>query len=459
MIIIDKPTMYEQADNSTNKTIASSVIVATIQRNDSSSYSMNITLYFTVLDEYTPNVSATYYCSFFDVNNTRWNESGCSDAFYNAHFKRYECSCNHLTSFVLIWLPQSLTVTNATKNFNAQDIASLVVMSVSILCFLTITIHAIYLRIINRSMDMPTFKLLPLVSTASTTLLFIFYIALTVTVYTKTSTSNQTQCFLSSSVLMFFVYFLLIFMFCVKTSVGYFYYLRFVHLFPQPSHTRLFIMLSISLVISFLCVGFAIGFNTKSSYHITQLYAYQICWFTESVIYYFMTIPIGIFLILNIISITFVSKSIIAHARNASTSKQINERLKRCVIILLSSCVTQGVGWLFGPFISYVSVIPGEILGWIFIIINGLEGVWSILLYVFIRSQQLDEQRHVSAVIEISNSFGVPLTKDKKSDEYKRDDVQDLYTNVENEREYSSNDLRKRETIDLFIANDHRASN
>ena len=62
------------------------------------------------------------------------------------------------------------------------------------------------------------------------------------TVYNQTPSANETRCFLSSSVLMFFVYFSLIFMFCAKTSVGYFYYLRFVRLFPQPSYRQLLFM-------------------------------------------------------------------------------------------------------------------------------------------------------------------------------------------------------------------------
>ena len=41
--------------------------------------SINISLYFKVLPEYKPNVSATYFCSFYDTNNSRWNESGCTD--------------------------------------------------------------------------------------------------------------------------------------------------------------------------------------------------------------------------------------------------------------------------------------------------------------------------------------------------------------------------------------------
>jgi hypothetical protein len=253
--------------------------------------------------------------------------------------------------------------------------------------------------------------LLPLISCASTTILFIFYIALGMTVYTQTSSSNQTQCFLSSSVLMFLVYFFLIFMFCAKTSVGYFNYLRFVYLFPQPSFRRLIILLIISFFLSIGWVSFAAGFNSNSSFNITQLYPYRLCWFTRDVLYYFLTIPVCIFLLLNLIIIIFVAKHISNHARNATSPHQSYERMKRCVLVLLSSCVTQGIGWLFGPFISFVSPTGGDVLEWIFIVLNGLEGLWSILLYIIIRSQRIDEQKRVTAAVEITRSSSISVNK------------------------------------------------
>ncbi|CAF1349053.1 unnamed protein product [Adineta steineri] len=423
LLIIDKPTEYENIDNSTNKTLTSSVIVVNLQRDDSAFSPLYLSLYFKLIEEYIPNGIGKYLCSFYNTTTFIWSETGCSSAFYNQQFNRYECNCTHTTSFALVWLPQSLLTETSSKTFDAQDIASLITQLISIICFLIIMIHATGIRIINPLIGVQALNLLPLISTASTTILFSFYIALSLTVYTQTSSSYQTECFSSSGVLMFITYFFLIFMFCVKTITGYFYFLRFVRLFPQPSHRKLLIMLIISFLISSLCTILAIGLNTNSSYNITQLYPYELCWFNSNVIYYFMTIPICLFLFFNIITIILVSNSLFKHARSAATSKQINERLKRCAIVLLSSCVTQGIGWIFGPFISFIGVTAGEVLAWIFIILNGLEGVWSILLYILIRTQQMDEQKHVVAAIELSKTSGIPLKKNEKLNGKRRDPI------------------------------------
>ncbi|CAF2717089.1 unnamed protein product [Rotaria sp. Silwood2] len=458
MFIIDKPTMYKDVDNSTNKSLASSLIVGSVTRIGSRSNAMNISLYFKVLPEYQPNVSAAYLCSFYDTNSSRWDETGCSNPRFNEIFGRYECNCNHLTSFALIWLPQSL-LGSYGRTLRAADIASLVFQSVSVVCFLVIIIHAIYVRVSNPLMQFQANNLLPLISCASTTILFVFYIALGMTVYTKTTSEKETKCFLSSSVLMFFVYFFLIFMFCTKTSIGYFNYLRFVHLFPQPSLRRLFILLLISFFFSITWVSFAAGFNSNSSFSVTQLYPYRLCWFTRNVVYYFMTIPICLFLLANFITIIFVAQHIINHVRNATSPHQTYERMKRCILVLLSSCVTQGVGWLFGPFISFVSPTAGEVLEWFFIVFNGLEGVWSVLLYLIIRSQRIDEQKRVTAAVEITRSSSIRASRyERRSDREDRRrssarirEVEVVQRNVPRKSADVSNDLSDRISIDLPV--------
>ncbi|CAF4835498.1 unnamed protein product, partial [Rotaria sp. Silwood2] len=97
MLIIDKPTTYEKIDASTNKSLASSVIVLAVKRNTNVSTPLNISLFLQVLTEYQPSVNANYFCSFYDATKLTWNEFGCTKPRYNLEFDRYECSCNHTT--------------------------------------------------------------------------------------------------------------------------------------------------------------------------------------------------------------------------------------------------------------------------------------------------------------------------------------------------------------------------
>jgi hypothetical protein len=115
MFIIDTPSVYTNIDNSSDKTLVSSIIVVAVQRNNSVSTFMNISLYFRVLNEYKPNVSATYLCSFYDPNTSKWNESGCTIPFYNQQFNRYECSCNHLSTFALVWSSHIISCNTSTQ--------------------------------------------------------------------------------------------------------------------------------------------------------------------------------------------------------------------------------------------------------------------------------------------------------------------------------------------------------
>jgi hypothetical protein len=57
----------------------------------------------------------------------------------------------------------------------------------------------------------------------------------------------------------------------------------------------------------------------------------------------------------------------------------------------LASCVTQGLGWIFGPLMLVANPDAAEVLGWFFIIFNGLEGVWAILLYIVIVREGIND--------------------------------------------------------------------
>jgi hypothetical protein len=372
------------------------MVFATMNRTLTDNLTMTIQLYFQVLNPSQPTGNQIYMCAFYDTNSLQWNSSGCGTPSFNSIFNRYECSCNHLTSFALIWLPQS-SIINGSVVLDAQDKASIAFQIISILCFLGIVIHSVVVRIINPQESTQPRNLLPLISFGITMILFVFYIALGLTVYTRYSQLNPSiqnspndSCLPNEHALMYIVYFFIIFMFCSKTSVGYYNYIYFVQLFPPPSVQRLFIAIGLSALIGVIWMAFAAGFDSNPSNAISHIAGGKLCWFTVSVINYFLTIPIVIFLVVNLILFILVAKHIISHAENAQTDPEKYKRRKQCVIVLLSSCVTQGLGWIFGPLIIVANPTAADALAWLFVIFNGLEGFWAILLYLIVRKEKMD---------------------------------------------------------------------
>ncbi|CAF2309810.1 unnamed protein product [Rotaria sp. Silwood2] len=352
VFILHESKAYKNLDISNNQSLVSPVIIFGVKKNVSNS-SITTFLYFQVSKENEMHNHDQYKCSFFNSNTSKWDTAGCTKPKYNETHTRYECSCNHLTTFALIWSPNLANTTYLTS----QDIASMIFLSVSILCFIAVIIHSFTTRLLNRLMSMNARDLLPLISSASTTILFIFFIALSMTVYTQTTPENGTKCFLSS-----------------------------------------------------------MGFKSNSSYNITQLHKNKLCWFTQDVVYYFMTIPIGIFLLLNLITIIFVARRIINHVRYARSPHHTYKRMKQFVIVLLSSSVTQGIGWLIGPILTIVNSNVGNILSWFFIVCNGLEGVWTILLYIIIRSERMNEPKRVTHGKKHMKKLFLASAKNKKKE-------------------------------------------
>ncbi|CAF1557113.1 unnamed protein product, partial [Rotaria magnacalcarata] len=451
MFIINDPTPFENADNTSNRTISSSIVMSTIGRMNDNRTVIDVALYFQVVKPPTTNEDVTYSCAFYDTNTWQWSEFGCSPAIYNNRLDRYECSCDHLTSFALVWLPKPLGPLRNDRiaELNAQDKASIAFQVISICCFIAIVIHGVILQF-TKSRIFITLRLsLPVISCIVTLVLFIFWIALSLTVYSRFSQASRSSqnrpnqarsfqenfkdfnllenrldsrvgssvnkssltnvpCLPAEHALMFVVYFLIIFMFCVKTSIGYFNYRRFVQLFPPPPFKSLLSHIAISFVISITLMMIAAGVNSNPSNNITAIYLGKVCWFSEQVIHIFLTAPICVSLAVNLVIVTLVAKKMIDHVRDGDSSEAVVKRTKYCVIVILTSCFTQGLGWLFGPIISIADPTVAEGLGWLFVIINGLEGVWILILYIIARKSHMDEKQRETQYRALQASSNTP---------------------------------------------------
>lgn len=377
ILIIDQPISFENFDYQKRKTACSSMIFIKNRQLTISSQTVQASLFFTVPERLKPQGSVNYFCSSYDTQSSSWIESGCTLPVWNSFFSRYECSCYQLTSFTLVWSPR-----NTSISFESQDIASLVTLSLSISCFLFVIIHAIIFRLWKPLNHVQIYELIPLISTASSTILFIFYMALTLTVITHSNEQFDTsKCFRSAQVLVFFVYFFLIMMLGVKSSVAYFNYLRFAILFPDPKPIPLWITLAISSILSIIWVSFAAGFGSNPELNIINVYGSKLCWFSRDALMYFVMIPVIIFLCITMITFILVGIKLIRHVRHGTNTDFRHLRLLRCIIILVLSSTSQGIGWLFGLFISLIVHDGSLVFTWFFIIFNGLEGFWSLLLY------------------------------------------------------------------------------
>jgi hypothetical protein len=105
ILVVDKPTYYHRFTGPMSKKLVSPIIVAKVQRNKSFPNRMNISLYFTKQSEYISNntFAGNFTCSYYNTSTLSWDESGCTLPVYNVVFDRYECNCNHLTTFALLY--------------------------------------------------------------------------------------------------------------------------------------------------------------------------------------------------------------------------------------------------------------------------------------------------------------------------------------------------------------------
>lgn len=424
MLIINNPTVYETPSGSTDQKLVSSIIMAKVNTVESINVPLTIHLYFQDLrNNGTPDVD-NYICAFYDKNISAWNSAGCSPSTYNSTLNRFECQCSHLTSFGLIWRPKPAPDWSKPVTLDNQDKASIAFQSISILCIIGVIVHAGVASVKHATNKTQPKHLMPLFSAGLIMILFILYITLGSSVFNRFHRMNinsQTSggqsrrsylengltdrdqpsnsnpppnipCTPSEEKLMFAVYFFILLMFCTKTSIGYDNYRRYVQLCPPPSYRLLLGMLFVFFAFSIIWLGAALGTNSKSGSSITQANNQKLCWFTTNYFHIFLTTPICILLAANALLCTLVVIYNARHscAHNDDVLVSVCAIRKRTMYIILVSAGSQGFGWIFGPLISIVSEDAAVVVGWLFIIINGLEGVWILILYFIIEKNRLN---------------------------------------------------------------------
>ncbi|CAF0737036.1 unnamed protein product [Didymodactylos carnosus] len=353
-LLIDQPANYLQHNTNMTQLSSSVIIVSTYPE----MYDIGVSLYFTIKYNATVFNSSQKYslqCTFWN-GTTGWviaDKTGCQRAptrrdDITPGMTVYQCNCNHFTTFALIWLPANEINYDNTETivYTASDYISIAFQSFSIVAFVYIILHASITKIYCADTRIVVSDMLPLISCGATCLLFIFYLALLLTVYLNPATS--TVCDTKSLTLMYITYFLIIFAFCCKTSLGYFNYLRFAQA-TSPRWKRLFILLGLSFFIGVTALSLLAGFNSNQKYQISHLYRQQICWFTPTVIYWYMTIPISILILINLTLIVVMARRLFCFIRAAGKDNdKRKERRKRVVLVLITASVTQSLAWIFG---------------------------------------------------------------------------------------------------------------
>lgn len=415
-VVIGDPRIYREIDRGNNRTLMSQIITADARfRATNDSRNITIKLFFEPLPDSEIEDNAEIRCSFFDSTDNSWNESGCTVPVFNRNSSRYECECYHLTSFALIWASgRGNSMSSGAPTLNAADIVSVILMSISIVCFIVLVAFLIIEHNVGSAnkgsssefLSNPRFWM-PLPAYGLTGLLFIFYIALTINVYQRyrdtpnmnmsavrplhettsltanfSSVTDSSSCIGTEKGLAFITYLLLLLMLSFKTLCGF---LSFEHYAKNEFPVTGWKLVSCLLIAILIPIGFvvaAIGFNSNPSNQILIIIGKKLCWFSSSVIHFFLTIPVSAALFMNIIFLIRIVYGICQFRRSAGNVALITRKqyYKQLSLVIIFSLFVQGIGWIFGPLITVTSGQVSEVLQWFFIVSNGAEGFWILLI-------------------------------------------------------------------------------
>lgn len=325
----------------------------------------------------------TYSCEFWQFN--QWNDTGCYHS-KDPKSNRHLCICNHTTSFALIFIPDS--------PIPQAYIPSITIAILSLVCFCI----SIILSIDRQATSFRHLSIANIFTLIQSIILFILLTVILILGYQSSNIKQTTngKCSRSQQNLAIATYFFLISTFASKTllGVGYFLTIFFHHVFVQfTSLSTKWFYTSFLLVILVAVIPTTIIRIIINQWPDFFLQYQDTCWFNTSVIFRVISIPILIFIGLNLLiifAITIRLFQFILGRRMAQTSEK---RMIISIMIWLSLCITLGVGWIFGPFLSFITTEKNRssssmIIQWIFGLFIGLEGLWVLIINVIFYSNQ-----------------------------------------------------------------------
>ena len=327
--------------------------------------------------------SGSYSCEFWQAGD--WNSTGC---FYGRGTKsdRHFCQCNHTTSFALLFTPD--------KSIPQAYIPSITIALLSIVCFFV----SIILSFCRQSKSIRHLSIGNIFNLISSIALFSLLTVLLIRGYQSSRAQSNTDievCSKAEQNLSISIYFFLILSFVSKTFLGicYFFTIFFHFIFIQYtalSNKWLYASLLLAILIALIpTIIIRVILNQWPKLFVRYD---GICWLNTSVIFRSVSIPILIFISLNLLIIFAISTRLFQFVLGRKKAPTSEKRMNISLLIWVSLCISLGIAWIVGPFLEIISSESNRsartVIQWIFSIFIGLEGVWVLIINIIFHFNQ-----------------------------------------------------------------------
>lgn len=332
--------------------------------------------------------SGSYSCVFWQFN--RWNNTGCIYS-NNITMNRHYCHCNHLTSFALIFTPDG--------SLRETFLPTIITSALSIIGLCLSIFLSVYQQTKPKTIRQSRrFSIANIFSLSSTLILFILFTSFLLINHqlSITQSTTSTSCQPSILNLVLAIYFFIILTFVSKTFLGiYYYFTIFVDFKPRLFNDRpnkCYLTSLLFIIITALIPTIVASALSHQQNNIIVL-KNNVCWFDGIYLIDFVTIPVSIFIGINLIIVILIGICLFRFLCNTRVDQAKEKRLMIAACMWIASCVLLGIVWIVGPFLNLLVNENGQststsskAMQWIFALLTGLEGVWvlivNILFYV-----------------------------------------------------------------------------